>query len=56
MKRAGRKPGSLVRFTCRLCSRVELVRLGGSRIDAMAAAAARRLGEWLRTAHEGQPT
>ena len=33
-----------------------LERLGGSRIDAMAAAAARRLGEWLRMAHEGRPT
>lgn len=30
-------------------------RLGGSTIDVMAAAAARRLWEWLRTAHEGRP-
>ena len=29
MKRAGRKPGSLVRFKCRICGGVELVRGGG---------------------------
>lgn len=29
MKRAGRKPGSMVRFKCLICSAVELVRGGG---------------------------